>query len=72
MHPWLIYDTKKDDIKARYERADRYRLAAEIPSQRSRSPKSLVILLAGTGLTLASWVAGRAEAVRMALSRFGE
>lgn len=72
MHPWLIYDTKKDDIKARYERADRYRLAAEIPSQRSRSPKSLVILLAGTGLTLASWVAGRAEAVRMALSRFAE
>jgi len=31
-----------------------------------------VILLAGTGLTLASWVAGRAEAVRMALSRFAE
>ena len=72
MHPWLIYDTKKDDIKARYERADRHRLAAEIPSQRSRSPKSLVILLAGTGLTLASWVAGRAEAVRMALTRFAE
>ena len=72
MHPWLIYDTKKDDITARYERADRYRLAAEIPSQRSRSPKSPVILLAGTGLTLASWAAGRAEAVRMALARFIE
>ena len=72
MRPWLIYDTKKDDIKARYERADRYRLAAEIPSQRSRSSKSLVIFLAGTGLTLAGWVASRAEAVRMALARFAE
>jgi len=69
MHPWLLSDVRKDDLKARYDYADRHRLAAEFPPKHARAARSPAVLLAGAGLALAGWAVAQVEGIRAVLSR---
>ena len=70
MHPWLLSDVRKDDLKARYDYADRHRLAAEFPPEKHAVPPgSPAVLLAGAGLALAGWAVAQVEVIRAVLSR---
>jgi len=69
MHPWLLYEVRKDDIKTRYEGGERSRLASEAEGVRASERRLPTVLLARAGASLARRVESGAEAVRVALVR---
>lgn len=62
MHPWLLYDVRKDDIDDRYKRAERHRLAAEIPKGQPRASSKIRTVLTRASLAVVRWIAVRVEA----------
>ena len=63
MNPWLLHEVRKDDIAARYDYADRSRLAATLTDDRSHSDSDFKVLSGAQRLTRIRgvyWVAGLA------------